>query len=103
MDRKFKEKGLAVISVSFDPPGEPAVLQKLKELEATFDNVIARFDVRDYSPSGGIPYYQLYDRSGKLRYQFSPFPGENEEPTDNMEKRIEELLAENEAGSVLSP
>lgn len=94
MDRKFKDKGLAVVSVSFDSPEDPAVLPKLQELKATFDNVLARFDVRDYSPSGGIPYYRLYDRKGEMRFQFSPFPGDGEEHTDNMDQRIEELLAE---------
>jgi len=55
---------------------------------ATFE----QYDIR-----GGIPFYKLYDRKSKLRYEFGgdqSRPEDKTEPTSEIETRIEQLLAE---------
>ena len=102
LDRDNKDKGLAVISVSVDDPeDEPAVVEFLTSQEATFDNVISKFGVdtqtaEEFGFRGDVPFFQLFDRSGKLRYQFTPLPDglENGETLDKIDQRVAELLAE---------
>jgi hypothetical protein len=96
----MKDKGLAVISVSVDyPEDQSEVLEFLQSKGATFDNVISQFgsDAKtadEFEMPGGVPFYQLFDRSGRLRYQFSEFPEdlENGEHLDQIDNRVKEIL-----------
>ena len=80
---------------------EQTVLDFLKSVGADFDNVISKSGpdgLEEFGvPGGSIPFYQLFDRKGELRYQFSPFPEgiENTELLEKMDQRLAELLAEN--------
>ena len=102
LSREHKQQGLAVISVSMDQKDdESKVLEFLKAKEASFDNVIidvepGSAEAQKYGLPQFPPFYQLYDRSGKLRYQFTP-PVANVPDTEPLEKidgRVLELLSE---------
>ena len=107
LSRKYHDQGLAVISVSFDdvstPEGRDNVLTFLQGKGAAFDNLISKFGVGVESAvqfevgcDGAIPFYKLYDRTGKLRYQFCALP-QGEEGIDkitSLDTKLAELLAE---------
>jgi thiol-disulfide isomerase/thioredoxin len=101
--KKYADQGLAVMSVSFDDvEGEESALAFLRKEGASFTNLRSTWGngeqtVEAFEIQGGaVPYYKLYDRSGKLRYEFSGNPDslENVEDFDRIEPRIQELLAE---------
>ncbi|MGB6043573.1 MAG: TlpA disulfide reductase family protein [Pirellulales bacterium] len=102
LSRKLKDKGLAVVSISFDYPDKEAdVLGFLKQQGATFDNLISPHgptekSVEEFGGVGAVPFYQLFDRRGKLAYQFSAMPDDlvNGQPIERMDARIRELLAD---------
>lgn len=56
-----------------------------------YETGFERFDIR-----GGIPFYKLYDRHGKLRYELGLNADESDRTlsVDELEIRIRELLAE---------
>lgn len=99
--RELGAKGLAVISVSLDEAeAEPATLAFLEESGANFDNLISRFGVstrsaEEFGIRGDVPFYQLYDRTGRLRYQLSAEPDglEHGQPLTELDQRVRELLA----------
>lgn len=105
LSERLAPKGLAVISLSMDQPeSEEEVLTFLREKRATFVNLVSKYgagsqSVEEFNLRGDVPLYRLYDRSGKLRYQFSADPEglENGEPLENLDQRINELLAETAA------
>jgi thiol-disulfide isomerase/thioredoxin len=75
LHRKFREQGLAVVSVSFDDPEQQgAALEFLQSKGATFTNLISTdgFDsVETFEiENGALPHYRLYDRGGKLVRSF---------------------------------
>ncbi len=100
--QKYHASDLEVISVSLDGPEEAtAVLEFLRQNKAEFTNFLHRgsgdatgFD--QHKIDGGIPFFKLYDRTGKLRYRFSLEPEEIEdcESVDHIDVRTRELLAE---------
>ena len=102
MSREFRDKGLAVISVSVDDPEDEAkVLDFLNSQDAAFDNLISPYGAsiksgEEFGFDGAVPLYQLFDRTGKMAYQFRPPPFhtdlENGEPVDRIDARIRELL-----------
>jgi len=74
--RKYADRGLVCVSVSFDDPDQQGqnerALQFLKDQGATFINLISRYgaDAKSFDEfdigGGGIPHYKLYDRQGNL-------------------------------------
>jgi len=96
LHKQFADRGLAVISVSFDDPDEDQskVLKFLTEKAATFDNFISPHGVGSKSfeafeiGDDGIPHFKLFDRQGKLRKTFA-----GDEPQE-IDLAIEELLGE---------
>lgn len=102
LGRARRDQGLAVISVSMDEPSsEPAVRQFLARQGADFDNLLGKYGAgtqfaEAFEIRGDVPCYKLYDRSGRLRYQFSAEPEglENGKPISEMDQHVEELLAE---------
>ena len=94
MDKIYGLDGLKVIAISLDEPGDLQKVQEFLEVShAEFDNYISIYNSVDESiaefeiEGGGVPYYQLYDRKGRLRYKYSG-------PAVGIELRVEELLAE---------
>ena len=55
-------------------------------------NIVRR---KSWVADGAIPFYKLYDRQGKLRYQFGAQVEEGVEMVDQIDARVEQLLAEN--------
>lgn len=103
LSHAHKDDGLAVISVSFDDPeAKEDVLAFLRKQNADFENLMSEFGSGVDSPEkfdiagGAVPFYKLYDRSGKLRHEFSGDPEgiEGTEPIDTIDARVAELLAE---------
>ncbi len=90
---RHKAKGLATIAVSFDLlEDKPKVEQFLADHRADFDNLLSDYDdvgqeVANAFQFEALPQFRLYDRSGKMRYEWK------EKPTD-IDQRVEELLAE---------
>jgi thiol-disulfide isomerase/thioredoxin len=90
---KYKDRGLATIAVSFDLlEKEQDVRKFLADHGADFDNLLSNYDdvgqeVADAFQFDVLPQFRLYDRTGKVRYEWK------DKPTD-LDQRIEELLAE---------
>lgn len=90
---KYKDQGLATIAVSFDLlDDKPKVEEFLAEQRAEFDNLLSSYDdvgqeVAEAFGWSELPQFRLYDRTGKMRYEWKAKP-------EDLEKRIEELLAE---------
>lgn len=96
-------KGLAAISVSFDDPADPdPILEFLREQKARpITNLVSAHGASPesneaFDVGGGIPWYQLYDRTGALKYVFcdAPEAGVEALPVAELDAKIEELLAE---------
>jgi thiol-disulfide isomerase/thioredoxin len=105
LDRKYRERGLNCISLSFDYEGigkpaaqAPRVLQFLREQEATFDNVLSSVDSDSLYQKlqiASIPVVFVYDRQGKLRERFTePPPGKGPPLYDQVQAAVEKLLTE---------
>ena len=99
LHKRFADRGLAVISVSFDEPeGEPTVLKLLVSKGATFDNFISRYGGSDRSldafglEDGALPHYKLYDRTGRLHKTFRSSAGPID--AEDIDRTVEELLGE---------
>jgi len=93
--KKYRERGLATIAVSFDRlDDELKVRDFLAKQGADFDNMISQHDAvgqrafADFDV-GPLPEYRLYDRQGKLNQKWE---GQAEE-IDKLAAKIEELLA----------
>ena len=90
---KYKDRDFATIAVSFDLlETEPKVREFLAKNEAHFDNLLSNYDDigQEVATAFGwseLPEFRLYDRTGKLRYEWTAKP-------DDLDQRIEELLAE---------
>jgi thiol-disulfide isomerase/thioredoxin len=92
--KKYRDKGLATIAVSFDRlDDEPKVREFLASKGTDFENVISSHDsvgqraFADFDV-GPLPEYRLYDREGKL---IQKWEGQAEE-INKLAARIEELL-----------
>jgi peroxiredoxin len=90
--RKFKDRGLATIAVSFDDQDEEAKVREfLAKHGADFENLISSYDLGPaaFEAFGleQVPHFRLYDRQGQLRHKWN-------EPPEDAAAKIEELLAE---------
>lgn len=99
MARKFRERGLAVISVSMDSPkSEPQVQAFLEKQVATFENLLGSYAnaveaTKAFGLPGPVPCYRVYDREGELRREFSVDPrAEKQFTADDVEAAVVELL-----------
>ncbi|HEX4412432.1 MAG TPA: TlpA disulfide reductase family protein [Lacipirellulaceae bacterium] len=100
---KSRERGLATVTVSLDEPKSSdsvaAVLASKNGSGAT--NLISQFGGSSQSmeefdiSSGAVPFYKLYDRSGRLRQTFGITPSAAKQfTTADIEAAVEQLLAE---------
>jgi thiol-disulfide isomerase/thioredoxin len=92
LSRKYQDRGLATIAVSFDDPAaETTVRDFLSKHGADFQNLISSYDLGPaaFEAFGidQVPHFRLYDRQGRLRHQW------DEKPKD-VDQKIEELLAD---------
>lgn len=103
LGRRLADRGLAVVTVSCDDPGEAdRVAEFLAANEAGIaTNLISEFggspqsmDVFEIS-TGAVPYYKLYDRTGELRQTFGVSPSAKKQYTAaDIETAVETLLKE---------
>ena len=76
--RRFQDQGLDVITVSFDPPGSRAKVQKfLESYQANFVHYLQNFqnltgfvESLDQDWMGTLPATFIYDRRGHLRKRY---------------------------------
>jgi thiol-disulfide isomerase/thioredoxin len=103
LGRKMADRGLAVVTVSCD---EPSDSERVAELLRSKDaggatNLISQFGVSAQTMEtfeimgGAVPFYQLYDRTGKLRQTFGVDPTAAKQFTAaDIDAAIELLLTE---------
>jgi thiol-disulfide isomerase/thioredoxin len=91
--KKYRDKGLATIAVSFDQlDDESKVRDFLSQQGADFENLLSQHDgvnqraAEDFDVEA-LPQYRVYDRQGKLHKKW-------EGKTEEIEQTIQELLAE---------
>ena len=99
LHRQLADRGLAVISVSFDDPDErrAAALEFLAKEGAVFQNFISPHgagtrSVEAFELEGPLPQVKLYDRLGKLRKSLGGKSGEVD--PQELDRAVEELLGE---------
>ncbi|MBL9122786.1 MAG: TlpA family protein disulfide reductase [Planctomycetaceae bacterium] len=94
---KYRDQGLAVISVSCDDAdGQAGALEFLKSKGADIENLISTdgidaIDVLEIE-GGALPHYRIYDRQGKLVKSFGPDPDRGLSP-EEIEVFVKEALA----------
>jgi thiol-disulfide isomerase/thioredoxin len=77
---KYRERGLAVVSVSMDnPTAESQVRAFLEKQGARFDNLLSSYGspvqaTKAFGLPGPVPCYRVYDRDGKLEREFAVDP-----------------------------
>ena len=93
LHRKYADKGLRVITMSLDDPGDKErVLAFLRKNNATTENYLSELgagtaSVEAFDLDAGVPHYRIYDRQGELRHRFDGDPREQ-----NIDQKIAELL-----------
>jgi thiol-disulfide isomerase/thioredoxin len=99
LERKYKDRGLAAISVSLDEPSdEPQVRDFLQKQNAHFNNLISKYgagteSIEAFGLPGPVPCYRIYDRSGELRREFAVDPSAERQFTPkDIEAAVTELL-----------
>ena len=97
LQRRLGAKGLTVVTVSLDDPGnEPAVRRFLDQQGATTENFLAVYGVGPEAftafgiADGALPHVRLYDRQGKLRRTFAS-GGKAIDPAE-VERAVEQML-----------
>jgi thiol-disulfide isomerase/thioredoxin len=97
LQRRFADRGLAVISVSMDDPTQRgAVLHFLRNHRAAFDNFISSYGVGSEGfdafgvSDGALPHVRLYDRNGQVQKTF--LSGGQSLAHQKIEAAVEELL-----------
>jgi thiol-disulfide isomerase/thioredoxin len=80
LERKYRDRGLAVVGVSLNEPVEaPQVQEFLARHDARFENLLSKYDsgvraIKAFGLPGPIPCYRVYDREGVLRREFGVDP-----------------------------
>ncbi len=97
LHRRFRNRGLAVITVSLDDPdSRPAVLKFLADSGTTAENFLSPYGVGPAAFSafgiddGSLPHVRIYDRQGKLHRTFAS-GGRTIDPKE-VERAVEEAL-----------
>jgi thiol-disulfide isomerase/thioredoxin len=97
--RKNRDRGFAVIALSFDEPDEIEDVQKfLAGKGAGFDNLISKVgaaesSAEEFDYDGALPNYAIYDRAGKLVKRISPSDPTIPFRPEMIDEAVEEQLA----------
>lgn len=103
LGERFADRGLAVVTVSCDEPEEADRVNKFLNAKQAggATNLISQFGGSPRTmdefeiTSGAVPFYKLYDRTGKLRQTFGIRPTSKKQFTPaEIEAAAEQLLAE---------
>jgi thiol-disulfide isomerase/thioredoxin len=96
---KWRERGLAVVTVSMDnPSSEAQVLEVLQKNGARTENLLNGYTsavtaTKEFGLPGPVPCYRVYDREGKLRREFYVNPrAEKQFTAADVEGAVEEVL-----------
>ena len=99
LHERLADRGLVVISVSFDDPDARADVRSfLVSQGAALDNLLSPYGAGPKSfdafgiEDGTLPHYKLYDRNGKLRKTFGTSTGRF--GAEDIDRAVEELLGE---------
>lgn len=100
MSKKFADKGVVVMSLSFDDPVKGQVPDKVKEFlvkqNAQFENMLSSVDLSADGadvfdiPGGELPHFKIYGKDGKL---FKKFEAETEFTHEQVEDAVKAALA----------
>jgi thiol-disulfide isomerase/thioredoxin len=103
LGKRLADRGLIVVTLSCDEPAEaPSVAEFLRGKDAAGAiNLISQFGGSPQTmeqfgiESGAVPFYKLYDRTGRLRQTFGINPAAKTQfkPAD-IDAAVEHLLAE---------
>jgi thiol-disulfide isomerase/thioredoxin len=103
LGHRLADRGLSVVTVSCDDPAQSArVAEFLQSKQAAHAvNLISQFGAGPQTmeefeiATGAVPYYKLYDRTGRLRKTFGIDPALKIQFTPaDIEAAVEQLLAE---------
>lgn len=103
MATRLRGRGLAVVTVSCDEPADSAQVAAFLAAKnaGAATNLISQFGGSPQTMeafeigSGAVPFYKLYDRTGKLRETFGISPAAKQQFTSaDIEAAVEKLLAE---------
>lgn len=96
---QYRDRGLAVFSVSLDQPkAEPQVRTFLENNRASFTNLLSSYKngvaaIEAFGLPGPVPCYRVYDRTGKLRHEFGVDPrAERQFTIEDIKAAVTELL-----------
>lgn len=98
--RKYREKGLTVVSVCIDDTDDEKktkALAQLRRLGARFPNFLSRLGGDEeafeaFGVSAGLPIYRVYARDGSLIRQFTNEDPENPYDHSDVESAIQSAL-----------
>lgn len=102
LGRRLADRGLVVITVSCDEPADAEQVTKFltSKQAAGATNLISQFGGSSKSmeefeiATGAVPFYKLYDRTGKLQQTFGIKPSAKKQYTSaDIDAAIENLLA----------
>jgi len=101
LGRTHADRGLTIVTLCMDDvSNREAAMAVLKSVDANVDNLLSKWGASTASTDqfkidSALPYYKLYDRDGKLRYQFSGVADASAAvaPLTQLEPRVEELLS----------
>ena len=89
LSKAYADKGVVVVSLSFDDPVKGQVPDKVKEFlvkqDAQFENLVSSLDISDTGAEafditeGALPHFKIYGKDGKLFKKFES--GEDKELT----------------------
>jgi thiol-disulfide isomerase/thioredoxin len=100
---RFGKRDLAVLTVSFDDPGELAPIEEFLRSKGAggVTNLVSQYGASPQSmdyfeiENGSVPHYKLYDRSGQLRHSFGVDPSADKQFTlADIDAAIEQLIGE---------
>lgn len=102
MSKAFADKGVVVMSLSFDDPVKGQVPDKVKEFlvkqNAQFENMLSSLDISGEGsdvfaiPDGALPHFKIYGKDGKLFKTFET--GDDKEFThEQVEEAVKAALA----------
>ena len=92
LSKAYADKGVVVVSLSFDEPVKGQVPDKVKEFlvkqDAQFENLVSSLDISDDGADvfdiaeGALPHFKIYGKDGKLFKKFES--GEDKEFTHEL-------------------
>lgn len=101
MSKTYADKGVVVVSMSFDVPkggNVPAGVTKfLTESKANFENLVSSIDISEdgadvYAiPDGALPHFKIYGKDGKL-FKALASKDDNEIKHEDVEEAVKEAL-----------